>query len=333
MSDQMQRIGSDVASVSTLDSEAIAETLVALANTNGGRLIVNWQWKLPQDARMTITQIAAACQPAVALDGFSVSDTVITIHISRSRTLHALADGRIMGRFGIENRELGGEAIRRLARAKSADVFDGEPVPGTRLSDLDFDLVGDYVKKRNMSSPNDTHEVLLEIGAINVQRQPTVAGILLFESTPKRWMASVGVVLKRFAGSTLSPIRIVQEREFDGALSVLIDQVCSCMEREMGLSSSYPAPVLREAVINAILHRDYRLRDRITVNIDDDHVEVISPGELPGFSTLDTLHQQHYWRNPRLVNTLSQWGYTSGMGVGIDQMKCVMQDQNLMAPD
>jgi ATP-dependent DNA helicase RecG len=51
-----------------------------------------------------------------------------------------------------------------------------------------------------------------------------------------------------------------------------------------------------------------------------DRMEVISPGSLPGYMTLDNLVEEHYSRNPRLVNGLYQWGYIEELGLGIDQM-------------
>ncbi|NLF63295.1 MAG: transcriptional regulator, partial [Chloroflexi bacterium] len=51
-----------------------------------------------------------------------------------------------------------------------------------------------------------------------------------------------------------------------------------------------------------------------------DRMEVISPGGLPGYITLDNLVEEHYSRNPRIVNGLYQWGYIEELGLGIDRM-------------
>ncbi len=51
-----------------------------------------------------------------------------------------------------------------------------------------------------------------------------------------------------------------------------------------------------------------------------DRLEIISPGGLPGYITLDNLVEEHFSRNPRLVNGLYQWGYIEELGLGIDQM-------------
>src|SRR5690606_4042923 len=51
-----------------------------------------------------------------------------------------------------------------------------------------------------------------------------------------------------------------------------------------------------------------------------DRMEIISPGSLPGYITLDNLVEEHFSRNPRLVNGLYQWGYIEELGLGIDRM-------------
>ena len=85
--------------------------------------------------------------------------------------------------------------------------------------------------------------------------------------------------------------------------------------------TEYPPFAVREALVNAVCHRDYRLRGRrIEIRMFADRMEVISPGGLPGFITVDNLVEEHFSRNPRLVSGLFQWGYIEELGLGIDRM-------------
>ncbi|HEY1409913.1 MAG TPA: ATP-binding protein, partial [Promineifilum sp.] len=73
--------------------------------------------------------------------------------------------------------------------------------------------------------------------------------------------------------------------------------------------------------VNAVAHRDYRITGRrIELRMYADRLEIISPGGLPGYMTVDNLVDEHFSRNPRLVNGLFQWGYIEELGLGIDQM-------------
>ena len=94
--------------------------------------------------------------------------------------------------------------------------------------------------------------------------------------------------------------------------------VRSLQREEMWL---YPPTAIREALVNAVAHRDYRLHGRgIEVRMFADRLEVISPGGLPGFITLDNIVEEHFSRNPRIVNGLFQWRYIEELGLGVDVM-------------
>jgi ATP-dependent DNA helicase RecG len=83
----------------------------------------------------------------------------------------------------------------------------------------------------------------------------------------------------------------------------------------------YPTFAVREALVNAVCHRDYRLTGRrVEIRQFDDRLEVSSPGGLPGYITLDNIVEDHFSRNPRLVNGLFEWGYIEQLGLGIDRM-------------
>jgi len=85
--------------------------------------------------------------------------------------------------------------------------------------------------------------------------------------------------------------------------------------------TEYPQSAVREALVNAVAHRDYRLTGRsIELRMYADRLEVTSPGGLPAHITLDNIVEEHYSRNPRIVNGLFQWGYIEELGLGVDRM-------------
>jgi ATP-dependent DNA helicase RecG len=85
--------------------------------------------------------------------------------------------------------------------------------------------------------------------------------------------------------------------------------------------TEYPISAVREALVNAVAHRDYRLGGRrIEVRMFSDRLEITSPGGLPGFITVDNIVDEHFSRNPRLVSGLYQWGYIEELGLGVDLM-------------
>jgi ATP-dependent DNA helicase RecG len=96
--------------------------------------------------------------------------------------------------------------------------------------------------------------------------------------------------------------------------------------------SEYPEPVLREAVLNALAHRDYGLTGAtVDVTVWDDRIEIRSPGPLPGHITLDNIRDEHYSRNRRVVQVLKLLGLVEEYGEGIDRMYGEMEAR-LMEP-
>jgi ATP-dependent DNA helicase RecG len=97
------------------------------------------------------------------------------------------------------------------------------------------------------------------------------------------------------------------------------ESVISGLKREE--RPEYPPFAVREAIVNAVAHRDYRLSGRrIEVRMFDDRMEIISPGGLPGHITLDNIVQEHFSRNPRMVKGLYYGGFIEELGLGIDRM-------------
>ncbi len=274
------------------------------------------------------------------------------IRIPRSTELHALADGRVLIRSGKVNRPLGGQEILRLASAKNTGDFESEAVPGATVDDFSRNMIDEYLEKRaeRTKRPYDGEITNLfeEIGAVTPDGKPTVCGLLLFSDYPQKWLPHSGVVFAKFVGTTprgdSGLAGYTRREELIGPVPRLIEATWNLVWSEMAVSAvvkglereetfEYPQFAVREALVNAICHRDYRLRGRrIEVRMFSDRLEVISPGGLPGFITVENIKDEHFSRNPRLVGGLFQWGYIEELGLGIDRMIEVMEQAGHSPP-
>ena len=333
-----------------LDVEALAETLVAFANSDGGTLIVGVDEHgkptgrvYPEDVESALRRAEVLCRPPIHT-GWEQIDlagaSVVAVSVARSTELHSVADGRVVIRMGAENRPLAGEAIRQLAATKSSGEFEAEGVPGAKRADLDDDILAEYIAKREerqrkriTSTPD---ELLREIGAVDAAGNPTVSGLLLFGKNPQQFLPQTSLVFVKFIGTEprgegglpgygrREEITGPLARVIEGAWDVIWEEmhvgaVVKGLEREE--RTEYPPFAVRECLVNAVCHRDYRLKGRrIEIRMFADRMEVISPGGLPGFITVDNLVEEHFSRNPRLVSGLFQWGYIEELGLGIDRM-------------
>jgi ATP-dependent DNA helicase RecG len=264
---------------------------------------------------------------------------LVGINIARSTDLHSLEDGRVLLRSSSENRPLSGDEVRDLAASKNTAEYEMEAVPGAQPADLDPDIVRDYLARREeRGAPRalDVAELLYEIGATDRKGNPTTIGILLFGRKPQLFFPQSSITFVRFPGTEPrgedGGIGYGRRDEISGNLARVIERTWNIIFEEMRVGATvsglereelpeYPRFAVREALVNAVAHRDYRIRGRrIEVRMYTDRLEIISPGGLPGYMTLDNLVEEHFSRNPRLVSGLFQWGYIEELGLGIDQM-------------
>lgn len=340
----------------------LAESLVALANSDGGLIVlgvdrngrpVGEVWE--DEAELALREAAALCRPPVP-SHFQVVELsagrFIGINVPRSLELHSLADGRVLVRRRDENRPLSGDEIRVLAASRPTADFETEAVPGAHPGDLDTDVLREYLEKRegrSGSRPESVAQLMHEIGATDRDGNPTLVGILLFGRNPQAFLPQSGVVFVRFPGTEPrgedGGIGYGRRDELAGPVARIIERAWSIVFEEMRVGATvsglereelleYPRFAVREALVNAVAHRDYRISGRrIEIRMYADRLEIISPGGLPGYMTLDNLVDEHFSRNPRLVNGLFQWGYIEELGLGIDQMIEEMVSTGRPAPE
>ncbi|MBX7213408.1 MAG: putative DNA binding domain-containing protein [Thermoflexales bacterium] len=333
------------------DPTALAETLVAFANSDGGTVVLGFDEAgrsigqiMPEDIESALRAAASRTAPAVRamIESADAGGTqpALVIRVPRSAEMHSLLDGRVLIRVGAQNRALAGEEIRHLASSKSVGDFEMEAVAGATVDDLDPAVIDEYIDKREARTRRkvvSTREALLrEIGALDGRNRPTVTGVLLFGRNPQAFLPHSGVVFVKFPGvearSDEGKVGYGRREEIGGPLARIVENAWRVTYEEMRVGAvvkglerqdvlEYPETAVREALVNAVAHRDYRLKGRrIEIRKFADRMEITSPGGLAGYMTLDNIIEEHFSRNPRLVQGLLQWGYIEELGFGIDRM-------------
>jgi len=355
--------GQTVAFIDKPQAKLLAETMVAFANADGGTILlgVNTQGRVvdyltDEDVEGQLVQAMVMCRPPVVTE-WEQSElpdgVVVALKVARSPELHALSDGRVLIRAGTENRPPSGEVIRHLAATKSSGDFESEPVAGATLVDLDKNVLDDYMRLRQERSGRSVQgtlqDHLMEIGAMTEDGTPTVAGILLFGKYPQAFLPQCGIIFVKFLGKEARGrdglAGYGRRVELSGPLAQMVERAWGLVMEETQMEAvvtglrrtempEYPRFAVREALVNAVCHRDYRLSGRrVEIRLYENRLEVISPGGLPGYITLDNIVDEHFSRNPRIVAGLFQWGYIEELGLGIDRMIEEMLEHGHIAPD
>ncbi len=332
------------------DIDQLAETLVAFANADGGIIYVGVAEGgrptgavYPEEIEPVVQQAELKCRPPIRVEWeqWETGGAFVFVgRVQRSPVIHVLDDGRVLVRTGDLNRPLSDAQLQKMTTSRSVGDYEVEPATGMNRADLDDEVLREFVQiweerqGRQLTRPID--DFLIEMGWLRSDGQPTVAGILLFGKSPSAFLPRCGVTFIRFEGTQLrgpdGGASYGRRVEINAPLAHTIKRTWDILKEEIhvgavvrGLKREeqwvYPPTAIREALVNAVAHRDYRLRGRgIEVRLFSDRLEISSPGGLPGFITLDNIVDEHFSRNPRIVSGLFQWGYIEELGLGVDLM-------------
>jgi len=167
------------------------------------------------------------------------------------------------------------------------------------------------------------------IQELDGQKVCTVGGILIFGKEPQRYLPQSGITFAIFKGIELTD-ELVDKKELKGSLPELIEQATNLIRVFLPVNSKVEdikrkekhlisTKTIREAVVNAVCHRDYSLYQRKNqIYLFSDRIELNSAGKLPNTLTLEKIkYGNSAARNPFLVQYLDNMRFIDGLGRGI----------------
>jgi predicted HTH transcriptional regulator len=217
--------------------------------------------------------------------------------------------------------------------------FDASPCPNASLTDLDDNRIAWFIERARQVRgfplpPNASPTELLTHLNLLAHGQPVHAAVLLFGRQPQRFLLSSELKAAHFHGTAIAkPIPSYQV--FKGTVFELVDQAVDFVLARLSFavgtraaSSQAPAAyeippeVIREAMVNAVAHRDYTSNGSVQVMVFADRVEIWNPGSLPPSLTLAQLRQPHgsVPANPLLAEPLYLAQYIERLGTGTADM-------------
>jgi ATP-dependent DNA helicase RecG len=335
----------------------LAETLVSFANAAGGTLLVGIDARSgtprglsdPEGLLDRVLEAALAADPPLIIPlpkVVEVESTPVLVANVPAGLPHVYSyRGKYLVREGRHNRPLAPRQLRRLMMERGAVNFEALVPDGARLEDLDWEKAGRYLSSLEHLSGVPPEEALLRRGCLvqgETGPRPTYAGLLLFGREPQRWVPSAEILVARYGGTAMDDVFV--KEQVRGTLPEQIRRaeafVTSNMRRGVRLlglerveEAEYPSEAMREAIVNAVAHRDYQIRgDEIRVLMFADRIEFYSPGRLPGHVTVENLVDERYSRNEITVQILSDMGFIERLGYGIDRMIRLMAEAGLPEP-
>lgn len=273
---------------------------------------------------------------------------VLRIEIEKSAELHKTKSGDVYQRHGAQSMLVRDpDKLTALKFSKGTSSFEDQIV-----KDLPADQIVDSDELRafldDYSPKTDSLDFVLNQHLLdNRSWEPRVGAALLFHSLPSAVVPrKCAVKITRYETREDEPERdhLAEQRTIEGPSYRLIhdavDAVTDMMSAvkvwtKSGLKSlSYPPEAIWEVMVNAIIHRDYSISDDIQVLIFDDRIEIMSPGRLPGYVTVENILDSRYSRNPKIVRTLNRYkeAPNKDLGEGLNTTFQKMKDWGLKQP-
>ncbi|OGW06135.1 MAG: hypothetical protein A2889_08155 [Nitrospinae bacterium RIFCSPLOWO2_01_FULL_39_10] len=242
-------------------------------------------------------------------------------------------------RVGSTSREATREELSRLFQVSGAYHYDVAPVANTNIEDVDMGKVKRYISTyHGIRMENLTEAEVKNIlnNADVIKRTDygdvlTVGGLLMFGVKPQKFLPNTGVTFAYFMGDNISDT-LLDRKVVEGTLTVLIDETVKTIIGNLKKPSKIkglkrvekmlPKEVFREAITNAVAHRDYSIGAETRVYMFLNRIEVRSPGALPNTVTIEKMKIGGYpfSRNPLIAQYLRDLRYIDRLGRGVQMI-------------
>ena len=345
----------------------IATTLVAFANADGGELLVgvedNGEVSGVPHAREKIEKMLAAPRARVhattaltaprALSVEYQGSTILYFSVAKgTQCVHHTSQGRCLQRKDRESVSIASESVTVSRAEQASREYDRYFVDGAVVDDLDLHLVrevGDQISKGMSPEKCLQHLELAEFDGSRLRLRR--AALLLFAKEAFKWHPRPQVRLLKIAGTELksgSDYNVTVDDSVRDNVLTLIESAWELIRpnlTETRFASDavfrtqiiYPEAACREALINAIAHRDYSIEGRgIEVHVYEDRLTITSPGGLLSSIRIEDLREQrgvHQSRNSFVARVLREVGYMRELGEGIRRIHELMKSSDLTSPE
>jgi len=337
--------------------EETIQTVVAFQNSHGGQIIIG----VGDDGTLLGVEIGKNTLELLVKDVSSTTSpkiypriseekingkTVIRISVEEGKHKPYFCKGTAYKRVGRSNIKMDSHEIEEeILKRRALDTsFDSMACEAT-IDDIDENKLRDFLlisnrMRRSQYELVDIPNTLVSLGLISRGRL-TNSAVLLFGKNPQRFFPQFAVRCGVFKGNNFLDLKLVE-----GSLIEMIENtykfVLSYMKKSVSIEGArriekyeYPEDAVREAIINAIVHRDFEVPSSCYVSIYDDRIEIKNPGLTPAGLTLSDLKKESHPSLPRnkiLAKMAYLAGYIEQYGTGTTKIIRLCREYGLKDP-
>lgn len=327
--------------------------VVGLANTIGGKVLLG----VSDDGKMVgvrdsetvgarIQDVARNCDPPVRIRVEPVAG-ILVVHVRESEFKPVQCGEGFFWRQGAATQKTNRDELRDFFRQGGSIRFDRSICPRFNYpEDFDREKFETWLNLASISGGETDEEILVNIGAAEWAGRRLLfrnVGVLFFAKNVRRFLpqAYITCLLAKETGKA----GIIDRKDFAGGLVADIEDALQFVDRNTRTAyeikglirkniPEYPPDVLREAIINALMHRDWSIEGaNVFIEIYADRIEISSPGSLPKILSLSGLGRRTVRRNPLIADLLDRIGFVEKPGTGIQRMRNEMRAQGCPEPE
>ena len=276
------------------------------------------------------------------------------------RPCYKTAKGRMQGsyiRVGDADKPMTEYEVYSYEAFRKKYRDDIRPVERASIRSLDTAKLAEFLYRKKSDRPHMafvSEEQQYELTGITRDGQITMAALLLFGLYPQAYYPQLSINATCVPSDQMGVVdergnRFTDTKHIEGTLSDMLDDALAFVRKNMKVATKidavtgkrvdipeYPMDAVREAILNALVHRDYSFHTEgmpIQLIMYADRMEIVNPGGLYGRSTIDQLgNVQPDTRNPVLVTAMETLGKTENRYSGIPTIRHAMQKLSLPAP-
>ena len=339
-----------------IDPKALAITIVAFANADGGDIAVgvsdktrkiegvdqhteklNELLRAPLDFCNPTVSITSELLPCTDKDGNE--NHILLMHIPASSELHANQADEAFMRVGDKSRKLSFEERIQLMYDKGERYYEDTAVYGATADDIDMAAVERYTELIGYTkSPKQYLQENNGFLTTNTkgEEQVSVACILLFGKYPQKFFPRGRTRFIRYKGTEErvgTEMNVIKDVTFEGTILDQVKATIAYLETQVEehtflgqhgrfvTNRDYPKFVIQEMVVNACCHRAYNIKGtEIQIKMFDNRLVFESPGRLPGTVKPSNIRHTHFSRNPKIAQFLKTYDFVKEFGEGVDRM-------------
>ena len=341
------------------EKEEILETISAFSNKRGGKILIGVD---PSGkvigvtiGKNTIENLAGEIKqltdpkvfPIITVQKINLKD-VIEINVSEYPIKPVFVKDKVFIRVGKSNQRASADKIRSFINEQKVRHWDSEPSKA-KLSDLSSKAIKSFTKKyeeerdTSLAGSSSVETILKKLNLLH-GKKPTNAAVLLFGKDPQAHFYRSLIRCARFKGTESVDFHDMQDIE--GTIIEQVSAVLSFIRKHLNIAASIkgkperediweiPKDALREAIINAICHRNYESTANVQVRIFDDRMEIWNPGLLPDSISIEELKKDHSSipRNGLIARCFYMIKYIEQWGTGTNRIVRLCKEAGVKEP-